>query len=598
VPVYEAFGKTARGQGAEICVYANGSLYSVAVSIPLRDAPKAALDAIARESQTDRQLDGFKPNEARTFRLQSIEPEDYYQFFGDSKEGTALEVRVGADLQVKTFADTREVLREEAGISPSAPRPNQTVATQGFSVLAARYGRGDRWVDISETVREAATAELREFPTTNLPDAAYGSRKCTVMAYAVDGKVGLAHADEFEPLTLDARQDPSSLAEVPSRGFAVLAARYGVEDHWEDVTDAVRSRVKDGRLKLKPADAKFPDPAPTIDVKMLAVAYASNGKVGLYVNHQGRTVDLPPDIPPVNSESLLLRSIEFPRNPSIVSFTTDGRQVVVGVEDGSVRMLDATSGREVHRFDGHGPGWVPVAVSSNAMIVASGGEDKIVRVWDVRTEREKAVMRGHTAGVFRVALSPNGRVVASTSRDKTVRIWDIATGTESHKLEGHAEFVNGLKFTPDGRQLVTASWDQSVRLWDVATGREVRKRQETNINALGDLSLSRDGRQIYYGAKDGSFRVWEPSSKKDPFVFYTDTESEAAVAPTPDGRRVLIGDMSAASVWDCRTGRPFFRLERHLSRVSSVALSPDGRKAATTSEDRTLKLWKIPDLGK
>jgi WD40 repeat protein len=417
-----------------------------------------------------------------------------------------------------------------------------------------------------------------------------------VLLYTMDGRVGLSIVRDDQALPLEASGDPSVLAAIPARGFALLAARFGVEDKWADVTAAVRSRLSGGRLDFIPAQANLADPAPG-SAYSLAIAYANGGKVGLWVQAQWRSPNLPFDAPPINSDSLLARSIEFPQKPSIAAFTPDSRYVVVGVEDGSIRMIDATTGREAHRFDRHTPGWLAVAVSGNGSLVASGGADSAVRVWDVKTDREKVALRGHTQAILRIAFSPTNHHVASTAWDKTVRLWDATAGRELRKFEGHTDLVVGVKFTPDGRQLVTASWDRTVRVWDVATGREVRKIQ-TNGDALEDVGVSKTGRDIFFGSKDGIVRWWEPLSKREPVSFPTNTQAEIAIAPLPDGHRVLMADKIAAALWDCKTTHPVVRLEMHTHRVTGVAVAPNGQRAATCAEDKTLKIWNLPELGR
>jgi WD domain, G-beta repeat len=590
---YEAYGRVERGRGAEVWLDSNGRPDVIAVSVPLREVPKSALVAIERESRTERRLANFRPTEARRRRLVSL-GEDQYQFFGDDSDGDPIDVRVNAGGEVTTTGDSAEVLREEAGIASPEVRPKDAIAAKGFAVLAARYGVDHHWIDVTELVRATAAEGRKAYTTEKSPDPAYGRRKTTVLLYAFDGKVGLSEARQDEPLPMDSRQEPSTLAAIPSRGFAILAAHFGIDDKWEDVTNAVRARITDGRLDFKPANGALTDPAPG-EPKSLAVAYANDGKVGLYVQSQWRSPNLPPDVPPVNSDTLLTRRIEFPQRPSIVAFSPDGRLVVVGVEDGSIRMIDAATGREAHRFDGHGPGWLCVAVSTNGSLIASGGADKIVRVWDVKTEHEKAVLRGHAESIYRVAFSPTNRQVASTATDKTVRLWDVATGSEVRKFTGHTGMVNGLKFTPDGRQLVTASWDRTVRIWDVASGREVRK-LETQGEELGDLGLSKTGRDVFFGSKDGILRWWEPASKREPTAFNIDLDAEWAIAPMPDNHRVLISDRIAAVLWDCKTKHPVLRLEQHTGRVTGLAIAPNGRRTATCGEDKTLMIWNLPEL--
>ena len=155
-------------------------------------------------------------------------------------------------------------------------------------------------------------------------------------------------------------------------------------------------------------------------------------------------------------------------------------------------MLDAVSGREVHRLDGDKPGWHPVAVSADGALIASGGTDGVVRLWDVKAEREKAVLRGHTDKLQRCSLladTPPPRLdVLGQDRPSLGR----RHRAEVRRFEGHTDFVDGLKFKPDGRQIVTASWDRTVRIWDVATGHEARK-LETSGDVLERPRSVEDG---------------------------------------------------------------------------------------------------------
>ena len=596
---YEAFGRVDRRRGAQVSTDADGTPLVLSVSIPLNQVPRAVRGAVDHETATDKRLVGFWPAEAR-LRHVITTGKDLYEFFGDSGDGEPLHVWVDEAGKVFTMRDIEEPMREEAGFVIARTRPRDGAAASGFSVLAARYGVDHHWIDVTDDLLKAAGEGLKEFKPDGLPDPAVGRHKTLMVLFSVDGKVGLAEVRDDVALSLDAPRDTSTLAPDPGRGFALLAAHFGFDEKWQDVTAAVRSKISGDRLDFLPAQAGLPDPAPG-EPKAIAVAYASGGKVGLYVQSQWRSPNLPPDAPPVNSGTLLARSIEFPKKPSLVSFTSDGRNLVVGVEDGSVRVLDAVSGREVHRLDGDKPGWHPVAVSADVALIASGGTDGVVRLWDVRAEREKAVLRGHTDKLQRLAFSPTRRHLASTSWDKTVRLWDVATGREVRRFEGHTDFVDGLKFTPDGRQIVTAGWDRTVRIWDVATGHEARK-IETTGDVLSDVDLSKTGRDIFFGAKDGLLRWWQPASNREPAVVNTYTDCEWACVPLPDGHRVLVSDKIAAVLWDCRTAHPVLRLEKHTGASPALRLHPTDvalRPVAKTRPSRsgTCPTWDTSHPG-
>jgi len=79
----------------------------------------------------------------------------------------------------------------------------------------------------------------------------------------------------------------------------------------------------------------------------------------------------------------------------------------------------------VRRLTGHDSPVYSVAVTADGKYVISGGEDKTVRVWELATGKEVQRFTGHTDWVRSVAVTADGRYVISGSGDKTVRVWYI-----------------------------------------------------------------------------------------------------------------------------------------------------------------------------
>ena len=82
-----------------------------------------------------------------------------------------------------------------------------------------------------------------------------------------------------------------------------------------------------------------------------------------------------------------------------------------------------------------------VAFSPDGKHIVSGSEDKTVRIWDRESGKELQKLEGHEGAVNSVAFSPDGKHIVSGSWDETVRIWDHASGKELQKIEGHAKGV-------------------------------------------------------------------------------------------------------------------------------------------------------------
>jgi WD40 repeat protein/serine/threonine protein kinase len=234
-----------------------------------------------------------------------------------------------------------------------------------------------------------------------------------------------------------------------------------------------------------------------------------------------------------------------------LAYHADGRRLVVGCDDGAVRLFDAASG-QVRALAGHARAVRGVAVGRRGQRVASAGSDGTVRIWDLKCgDAAPLTISSHPRGVVSVALSPDEDLLASAGNGSAVELWDAATGRHLGTFDGHEQIVYGVTFSPDGRRLASASWDKTIRLWDVAARQHV-------MTLYGHTSFAR------------------------------------AVAFTPDGHRLVsVGEDKSVRVWDAHDGRALFSLAGHTSVAVLAAVHPDGRRVATTSWDGTVKLWDI-----
>ena len=90
--------------------------------------------------------------------------------------------------------------------------------------------------------------------------------------------------------------------------------------------------------------------------------------------------------------------------------------------------------------------------------LATGSGDGTAKIWDAASGRELLTLRGHTSAVS-VCFSPDGKRLATASEDKTAKIWDAASGQEMLTLRGHTSSVISVCFSPDGKRLATGSDD-------------------------------------------------------------------------------------------------------------------------------------------
>lgn len=321
-----------------------------------------------------------------------------------------------------------------------------------------------------------------------------------------------------------------------------------------------------------------------------------------------------------------------------LAFSPDDRRLATSAADGTVRLWDLATTKEVLTLKLSPQDWIHgIAFSPDGGCLAGGSSDRTARIWDLATGKETRVLSGHTVDVWSVAYSPDGRRLATGSWDGTARIWDPATGRQLLVLRG-GEPILGVVFTPDGRHLATASRDHAVTIWDAATGQAAftYRGHAAPVNALAcspdgqclasvdnlgsvnlwsaldgkelltfrghtgaanDVAFSPDGQFLLTGGTDRRVRIWDTSMQQEGRVVQPDVGPYYSVAFSRDGqklatsgRRTWFSREPDARIWNLESGRAKV-LSGHKDGVAGVALRPDGKLLASASDDRTVILW-------
>jgi WD40 repeat protein len=110
-----------------------------------------------------------------------------------------------------------------------------------------------------------------------------------------------------------------------------------------------------------------------------------------------------------------------------------------------------------------------VAFSLDGTTILTGCSDGTARLWDVSTRRQLGQPMTHQGVVAAVAFSPDGTTILTGSADRTARLWDMSMGRPIGQPLTHQAGVSAVAFRPDGMTVITGCWDNTARFWDVAT---------------------------------------------------------------------------------------------------------------------------------
>ncbi len=295
---------------------------------------------------------------------------------------------------------------------------------------------------------------------------------------------------------------------------------------------------------------------------------------------------------------------------SSVAFSPNGRTLVSGSEDNTLRLWDVATGKELRVFGGHESQIFSVAFSPDGKTLVSGSWDGSIRLWDVVSGRQLRVLYGHElrvhtqgkesksfvmkAWVMAVAFSPDGKTLVSGGSDDMVKLWDVATGTELRTLVGHKDKVTSVAFSPDGKTVISGSLDHVIRLWNVESGNSL---QQLSGHAAGvnSVAYSPDGRTVLSASDDKTIKLWDALSGRLLKTLSGQGYVKTAVF-SPDSKKIISGGSDhAVKLWDAASGRELFKLYEYKYDVTSVSFSPDGRTVVSAGNDidSNIKLWDI-----
>ena len=239
----------------------------------------------------------------------------------------------------------------------------------------------------------------------------------------------------------------------------------------------------------------------------------------------------------------------------------------------------------VRLSDGHTAAVRRAAFSPDGTLLVSCGEDKKIIVWDFARRQRLATLTDHEGIVTAVAFSPDGKWFATASMDKTVIVWDRARLEKAFVLRGHTAGVFDLAFSTDGRLLVSVS----AELISWAVG---------NFERIIAIPLRVTGSNVAFLPFSSNLGVVMDRNELTTLDVATGKSAMREIAGlregweaiSPDGKmRLCVDGEGVVQFADIGRGKILKRFEAHKDNGRSVAFSPDGKLAASASEN--VILW-------
>ena len=265
--------------------------------------------------------------------------------------------------------------------------------------------------------------------------------------------------------------------------------------------------------------------------------------------------------------------------------------IAVGSWSKNIIILSAITGSQVAVLSGH-TDWVrSLTFSSDGRSLVSGSDDKTVKLWDIQTGGVARTFYGHlqeVSSVSYVSISVDCIRIASGSHDSTILLWDIQTGQCLCTIEQESS-VDCVSFSPFNPKHIFSVSGSKIWEWDF-DGHQIPSTYDGSY-----IIFSPDHTQ--FALCDGvDITVQSYHSGKIVAKFQT-TDSTKYYCFSPDGKLIAAAAGKTVYVWDITSqGAHLIKtFTGHTHYITSIVFSSPS-SLVSTSYDKSVKFWEIGTL--
>jgi len=258
-----------------------------------------------------------------------------------------------------------------------------------------------------------------------------------------------------------------------------------------------------------------------------------------------------------------------------------------------------THAKKVAQFDGHTGAIYTLEYATQPHLFYSGSNDNMVVEWNLANPNQNRAIAKLPEKAFALKYIPEKHLLLIGNYTGGIHVIDLIKNKEIKLLQLHHKIIFDIQYLPNKEWFFALAADGTYSVWTI-NGFDLVTNQQLSSYKLRSIDFCEQRNEAAIGCGDGTIRIIDIDTFQEKGIQQGHKKefSVNTVKYHPHGTFLLSGSRDAhLNLWDVDNGyKLVHQIPAHNYSIYSIAFSHDGNHFATSSMDKTVKIWDANKL--